>query len=155
MEPWWIPFPIWSQSIVPCPVLMVASWPEYRFFRRQVRWSSIPVSWRIFQFVVINTVKGFSVVNEAEVDVFLEFLCFFYDATDFGHLISGSSAFSKSSLYIWKCSVHILLKHSLNDFECYLASIWASLLVQLVKFCLQCGRPGFDPWVGKIPWRRE
>ena len=54
------------------------------------------------QFVVIHTVKGFSVVNEAEVDVFLEFLCFFYDPTDVGRLISGSSAFSKLNLYIWK-----------------------------------------------------
>ena len=75
------------------------------------------------QFLVTQIVKDFSVVNKAEVDVFLEFLCFFYDAMNIGNLISGSSAFSKSSLYIWKCSVHILLKHSLNNFECYLASI--------------------------------
>ena len=59
------------------------------------------------EFVVIHTVKGFSVVNEAEVDVFLEFTCFLYDPTDVGNLISGSSAFSQSSLYIWKFSVHI------------------------------------------------
>ena len=62
------------------------------------------------QFVVILTVKGFSVVNEAEVDGFLEFPCIFYNPADVGNLISGSSAFSKSSLYIWKFSVHILLK---------------------------------------------
>ena len=62
------------------------------------------------QFVVICTVKGFSIVNEAEVDVFLEFSCLFDDATDVGNLISGSSAFSKFSLNIWKFSVHILLK---------------------------------------------
>src|SRR5574337_694371 len=62
------------------------------------------------QFSVIHTVKGFGVVNEAEVDVFLEFSCFFYDLTDVGNLISCSSAFSKSSLNVWKCSVHILLK---------------------------------------------
>ena len=62
------------------------------------------------QFVVIHTVKGFSVVNEAEVDVFLEFSCFFYDPTDVGNLISDSSVFSKSSLNIWKFTVHILLK---------------------------------------------
>ena len=74
------------------------------------------------QFVVIHTVKGFSVVNEAEVDVFLEFSCFFYDPRDVGSLISGSSAFSKSSLYIWKFSVHILLEPSLKDFEHYFAS---------------------------------
>ena len=75
-------------------------------------------------FVVIHTVDGFSIVNEAELDVFLELSCFFYDPTDVGNLISGSSAFSKSSLYIWKLSVHILLKSSLKDFEHYLASMW-------------------------------
>ena len=77
----------------------------------------------ILQFVVIYTVKGFGVVNEAEVDVCLELPCFFYDPMDVGNLISGSSAFSKSSLYIWKFSVHILLKPSLKDFEHYLASM--------------------------------
>ena len=75
------------------------------------------------QFVVIHTVKGFRVVNEAEVNVFLEFLCFFYGPTDVGNLISGSSAFSKFSLYPWKFLVHILLKPSLKDFEHYLASM--------------------------------
>ena len=72
---------------------------------------------------MIHTVKGFSVVNEAEVDVFMEFPCFFYGPTDVGNLISGSSAFSKSSLYIWKFSIHAVLKLSLQDFEYYLASI--------------------------------
>ena len=75
------------------------------------------------QFVVIHTVKRFSVVNEG-VDLSLEFSCFFYDPTDVGNLISGSPAFSKSSLYIRKFSVHILLKPSLKDFENYLASMW-------------------------------
>ena len=75
------------------------------------------------QFVVTHTVKGFSVVNEAEVDVFLESLCFLYDPADVGNLISGSSAFSKPSLYIWKFSVHLLLKPSLKDFECNLTSM--------------------------------
>ena len=64
------------------------------------------------QFVLIHTAKGFSVVNEAEVDVFLEFSCFFCDPAHVDNLISGSSAFSKSSLYIWKFSVHVLLKPS-------------------------------------------
>ena len=75
------------------------------------------------QLVVIHAVKGFSIVSEAEVDVFLEFPCFFYDPRDVGNLISASSAFSKSSLYIWKFSGHILLKTSLEDFEHYLASL--------------------------------
>ena len=68
------------------------------------------ISLRIFQFVMIHTVNGFSIVSEAEVDVFLEFSCFFYDPTDVGNLISGSSAFSKSSLNILKVSVHVLLE---------------------------------------------
>ena len=76
IQPWRTPFPIWNQSVVSCPVITVASWPAYRFCRRQVRWSAIPISWRIFQFVVIHTVKGFGVVNKAEVDVFLELLFF-------------------------------------------------------------------------------
>ena len=75
------------------------------------------------QFVVIHTVKGFSIVDEAEVYVFLKFPCFLYDLMGIGNLISGSSAFSKSSLYIWKFSVHLLLKAILKDFEHYLASI--------------------------------
>ena len=76
------------------------------------------------QFVVIHTVKGFSVVNEAEVDLFfLEFSCFFYDAMDVGNFISGSSAFSKTSLSNWKFSVHVLLKPILEDFKHDLASI--------------------------------
>ena len=75
------------------------------------------------QFVVIHTVKGFSIDNEAEVDVFLEFSCLFYDPMDVGNLISGSSAFSKSSLYMWKFSVHTMLKPSLKDFERDLASM--------------------------------
>ena len=117
IQPWHTPFPIWIQSVVPCPVLTVASCPAYRFHRRQIRWSGIPLSWRIFQFNVIHTVKGFSVVNEAETDVFMEFSCFFNDPTDVQNLISGSSAFSKSSLYIWKFLVHVLLKPGLEDSE--------------------------------------
>ena len=76
------------------------------------------------QFIVIHTVKGFGIVNKAEVDVFLELSCFFYDPMDIGNLISGSSAFSKSSLNIWKVSVHILLKPGLENFEHYFPSMW-------------------------------
>ena len=75
------------------------------------------------QFVVIQTVKGFGVINKAEVDVFLEFSCFSYDPMDVGNLTSGSSVFSKSSLNIWKFSVHVLLKPRLEDFEHDLASM--------------------------------
>ena len=86
--------------------------PVYRFLRRQVRW-----------FVVIHTVKGFGIDNKAEVDVFLELPCFFSDPTDVGNLISGSSAFSKSSFKIWKFMVHVLLKPGLENFQHYFASV--------------------------------
>ena len=87
-------------------------------------WSGIPIFLKNFpQFVVIHIVKCFSVVNEAEVDVFLEYPCFLYDPTDIGNLISGSSAFSKFSLYIWEFLVNVLLKPSLKNFEYYFASM--------------------------------
>ena len=74
-------------------------------------------------FVVIHTVKGFGIVNEVEIDVFLELSCFFDDPEDVGNLISGSSAFSKSSLNIWEFSVHILLKRGLKNFDHYFTSV--------------------------------
>ena len=74
-------------------------------------------------FVVIHTIKGFGVVNKAKLDIFLELSCFFDDPTDAGNLISGSFAFSKSSLSIWKFMVHVLLKPSLENFEHYFASM--------------------------------
>ena len=76
------------------------------------------------QFIVIYTVKGFGIVNKAEIDVFLELSCFLDDPVDVGNLISGSSAFSKTSLNIWKFMVHILLKSGLENFEHYFTSMW-------------------------------
>ena len=76
------------------------------------------------QFIVIHTVKGFGVVNKAEVNVFLEHSCFFYDSMDVDNLISGSSAYLKSSLNIWNFMVHILLKPDFEDFEHYFARVW-------------------------------
>ena len=75
------------------------------------------------QFVVIHTIKGFGIVNNAEVDVFLELSCLFDDSADVGNLISGSSAFSKSNLNICKFMVHVLLKPGLEDFEHYFARV--------------------------------
>ena len=75
------------------------------------------------QLAVIHKVKGFSIVHEAEVDVSLEFSCFFFDSTDVGNLISGSSAFSKSCLNIWKFTIYLLLKPGLENFEHYFASM--------------------------------
>ena len=100
IQPCHTPFQIRNQSIVPCPVLTVASWSSYRFLRRQVRWSGTSISLRIFQFVMTHTVKGFSSVNETAVDAFLELPCFLYDPVNVGNLTSRSSAFSKPSLYI-------------------------------------------------------
>ena len=129
----------------------VFSWPACRFLRRQVKWSGIPISWRIFQhFVVIQTVKGFGIVIESELDVFLELFCFFYDPADVGNLISHSSAFSKSSLNIWKFIVCGLLKpgpvyHSgismctyfSNYIPCYISPpLWCPL--QVIPQSLRC-----------------
>ena len=81
-------------------------------------------SLRIFHcFVVIHTIKAFSIVNEGEVDVLLKSSCFFYDPTDVGSFISGSFAFSKTSLNIWKFTVHVLLKPGLENFEHYFTSV--------------------------------
>ena len=76
------------------------------------------------QFIVIHTYKGFGIVNKAEIDVFLELSCFFVDPPGVGNLISGSSAFPKTSLNIWKFMVHVLLKPGLENFEHYFASVW-------------------------------
>ena len=127
--PWRTPFPIWNQS-VPCPVLTVASWPAYRFLKRQVRWSGGSGGWysHLFQncpqFIVIHTIKGFGIVNKAKIDVFLQLSCFSDDPADVGNLISGSSAFSKTSLNIWNFTVHVLLKPGLENFEHYFISVW-------------------------------
>ena len=75
------------------------------------------------QFIVIHTVKGYGIVKKAEIEVFLELSCFFDDPADVGNLISGSSAFSKTSLNIWKFMVHVLLKPGLENFEDYFTSV--------------------------------
>ena len=76
------------------------------------------------QFIVIHTLKGFGIVNKAEIDVFRELSCFFHDPADVGNLISGSSAFSKTSLNIWKFMLHVLLKPGLDNFEHYFINVW-------------------------------
>ena len=128
-------FPIWNQFTVPCLVLTVASWPACRFLRRHVRWSVTLISCTVLPFLVIHTVKGFGIVNKVEVDVFLKFAWFFYDPTDVGNLISGSSGFSKSSLNIWNFTVHVLLKPSLENFEHYFASVWDECNCVVVWWC--------------------
>ena len=126
IQPWRTPFPIWNQCVVPCPVLTVASWPAYRFLKRQVRKFGIPISFKIFHSLLWSTQSFFGIASKAEIDVFLEPSCFFEDPTDVGNLISGSSsssAFSKTSLNIWKFTVHVLLKTGLGNFEVILKSI--------------------------------
>ena len=116
-------FPIWNQSVVPCLLL------TFFLICIQISEEASQVVWyshllkNFPQFVVIYTVKDFGIINKAEVDVFLEFSCFYNDPVDVGNLISSSSAFSKSTLNIWKFSVLIQLKPSLKDFEPYLASM--------------------------------
>ena len=111
------PFPIWKQSVVLCPVLTCfLNYIQISQEAGQVVWYS-HLFMSFPQFVVIHTVKGFGVVNKAVIDVFLELSCFFDDPVDVDNLISGSSAFSKSSLNIWKFMVHILLKPGLENSE--------------------------------------
>ena len=119
-------FPSFEKVHFSIPVLTVASWPAYRFLKRQVRWPGIPISKNFPQFVVIHTIKGFDIVNKAEIDVFLEFSCFFDDSADVGTLISGSSAFSKSNLNIWKFMVHV---PGLENFEPYFLACEMSVIV--------------------------
>jgi len=167
IQPWHIPFPIWNQSAVPCPVLTVASWPAYRFLRRQVRWSGIPISLRIFHSLLWSTQsKVWHSQWSKSRYFFLELSCFFYDPTDVGNLISGSSAFSKSSLNTWKFTVRVLLKPGLENFEHYFVSIWDEcncavvwtsfgiailwdwMKTDLFQFCGHC-------WVFQICWHIE
>ena len=121
-------FPDWNQSIVPCLVLIVASWYTYRFLRRQVSysclWYSHPFK-NFLQFVVIHTVKGFGMVNKAEIDVFLELSCFFDNLSPnyVGSLISALSTFSNISFNIWKFMDHVLLRPDLENFEYYFTSV--------------------------------
>ena len=118
------------------------------------------------KFVVIHAVKGFSIVNEAEVDVFLEFFCFLYDPTDVGNLIPGSSAFSKFRLNIWKFTVHVFLKLGLWNFEHYFAKvwdecncavIWHSLVLPFIGIGMKTDlfQSGGHCWVFQICWHIE
>ena len=137
IQSWYKPFPIWNQSIVPCLSLTVVSWPAYRFGKRQLRQSGIPISWRISQFAVIHTGIGFSIVKEAEIYLFFFlFVCLF---------VCNSLAFSMSqqmlaiwslvllpflipALYIWKVLIHILLKFGMENFEYFSCEMSANVL---------------------------
>ena len=124
IQPWCPPFPIWNQSVVLYLVLSVVSWPAHRFPKGRSSGLVFPSFQNFPQFVVIHTDKGFGIVNKAEIDVFLELSCFFDDSMDVGNFVSGSSAFSKTSLNTWKFIVHILLKPGLENFEHYFTGVW-------------------------------
>ena len=122
IQPRRTPFPIWNQFVVPCPVLTVASWPAYKFLKRQIGGLVFP---SLSEFSTVDCdPHSQRLWHKAEIDVFLELSCFFHDPADVGNLISGSSAFSKTSLDIKKFTVHIFLKPGLENFEHYFTSMW-------------------------------
>ena len=152
-QPWRTPFPFWNQSVFPCLVLnycfltcIQVSQEASKVVLYSHHFKSFP------QFLIIHTVKDFSIINEA--DAFLELSCFFCDPTDFGNLLSGSSLFSKSGLYIWRFLVHILLKPSLKDFEHYLASMWneCSCAVVWIHFDISHLWAGKENWSFPVLW---
>ena len=125
IQPWHTPFLIWQSVCCPmsssncCFLTCIQVSQEVG----QVVWYS-HLFQNFPQFIVIHTAKGFDTVNKAEIDVFLELSYFFDNPADVGNLISGSSAFSKTSLNIWKFTIHILLKPGLENFEYYFTSVW-------------------------------
>ena len=120
-----------NQSVVPCPVLFLCDLHTH-FSRGRSDGLVFPSLQNFPQFIVIHTVEGFGIVNKAEGDVFLELSCFFNDPADVGNLISGSSAFSKSTLNIWKFLVHVLLKPGLEKCKHYFASMWDECICAVV-----------------------
>ena len=124
IQPWYTPFPIWNQSMVPCSVLTVAFWSAYRFLRDRSGGLVFPSLSEFSTVCCDHTVKGFSIVSDAKLDGFLELSCFLYVPMDVSNLISGSSAFYKSSLNIWKFAVHTQLKPCLENLKHYFASMW-------------------------------
>ena len=124
IQPWCTPFPIWNQSVVPgsssicCFLTCIQISQAGKLFCHSLLLKNFP------QVLVIHTVKDLSIISKGEVDVFLEFSCFSDDPVDVGNLISSYYAFSKSTLNIWKFTVHLLLKPGLENFERYFASMW-------------------------------
>ena len=154
IQPWPTPFPVWNQSIIPCPVL-TCFLTSIQISREagQVVWYS-HLSKNFPQSFGIHTVKGFGLVSKAEVDVFLELSCFFDDPADVGNLISGSCAFSKSSLNNWKFMVRVLLKPGLENFEHYFTSVWNECNCAVVH-SFASSHPGMRGQVGLRKYHDE
>ena len=121
-QPWLTPFPVWNKCVVPCPGLTVASWPAYRFLTRKVRWSGIPISWRILHRLLWPHSQRLWCSQLGRGRCFSGTL-FSSDARDAGNLVSGSSTFSEYNLNIWKFTIHFLLS-CLENFEHYVANMW-------------------------------
>ena len=135
LQTWSTPFLIWNKSVVPHPVLTVASWPAYRFLRRQVRWSGTLISLRIFHSLLWSTQSKVLAKSIKQM--------FFWNSFAFlmiQQMLAGPSEFSKSSLNIWKFMVHVLLKPHLENFEHYFASVWDECnCLNILYQCLSLG----------------
>ena len=147
-----------NQSVVPYRVLTAASSPTYRFLRKQVRWSGFLRAFHFFksfpQFIMAHTVKVFAVVDETEVDEFLEFPRFLYDPANVGNLISGSSSFPKPSLDIWKFFIHIMLKSDMHDFNHDFTSMWDECNGSMISTFFSIIFPGIwdEDWYFPVLW---
>ena len=126
VQPWRTPFPIWNQSVVPCPVLTVASWPAYRFLKRQVRWVWYSHLFQNFpQFIVIPTVKGFGIVNKQKEMFFWNSLAFSMIQQMLAIWTLVPVPFLKPAWTSFQMfTVHVLLKPGLDNFEHYFSSVW-------------------------------
>ena len=161
IQPRRTPFPIWNQSHLES--VPFGSMPSFNCFfltcmqilqeAGQVVWYSHLLK-NVPQFIVVHTDKGFGIVNEAEIDVFLELSCFFNGPKDAGNLISGSSAFSKSSLNTWKLMVHVPLKTETENFEHYFASVWdeCNCVVVWAFFCIAFLWDWNENWPFPVLW---
>ena len=141
IQPWCTPFPIWSQSVVPCPVLTVASWTAYSFLKRQVKLSGIPISFRIFQFVVIHTVKGFGIVNKQKHMFFWNSLAFsmiqqmlaIWCLVPLPFLKPAWTFGSSPFTYCWSLAWRVLHYFTSEWDECNCAVVWTFFRIAFLK----------------------
>ena len=127
---WCTPFLIWNQCVVPCPVLTVSSWPAYRFLKRQVKSSGIPISLRIFHSWLWYTQSKALAWSMKQIDGFSGILLPFLSSSRCWQFDLWFLCLSKSSLNIWKLLVHVLLKPYLENFEHYFSTVWMSAIVR-------------------------